>query len=286
MPGSADTPLRTRQLDRAMVFEKGQNRRGLAHDLPRSPWPVAWRSPCTRSRGQAARSPSRPSRERSIPRTAPLPRCVLLEPHGTPRPARRPPMPRPTARESMHQDTRSLREAVGSSIGRFCGQTRAGPRFARRWGGSESDRGGVSVPGPSPFEVGDGPRSPASAAGIASCRCRQSASTSASSSAIPAPSAMFGEVACAASPTSITRPFTQESSATSSIVERCRSRWSGTASSRPSTGSAKPEKNRPRSSSPLLPRGATPRRSSSRRGRVRSEASERPCDGPASPSTS
>ena len=55
--------------------------------------------------GKQPAHPSRPSHERSIPRTAPLPRCVLFEPHGTPRPARRPPMPRPTARESMHQDT-------------------------------------------------------------------------------------------------------------------------------------------------------------------------------------
>ena len=37
---SAGAPPRTRQLDRAMVFEKGHNRRRFTHDLPRSPWPV------------------------------------------------------------------------------------------------------------------------------------------------------------------------------------------------------------------------------------------------------
>ena len=72
-----------------------------------------------------------------------------------------------------------------------------------------------------------GPRAPAGLVrrqrlGIGVISARHSASTSASSSAIAAPSAMFGEVACAASPTSTTCPRTERRGRPPRSVRRAR----------------------------------------------------------------
>ena len=73
---------------------------------------------------------------------------------------------------------------------------------------------------------------------------RLSASTIASSSAMAAPSAMLGDVACAASPMSSTGPRDQDASSTSSMGPSCSAAApledSSSRSSRPGTGSAYP----------------------------------------------
>jgi hypothetical protein len=109
---------------------------------------------------------------------------------------------------------------------------------------------------------------------------RQSVSTSASSSAIAAPWAMFGEVACAASPISTTRSRAQRSRATSSIVETCMSAAASSASSSVAAGSAN-SANSSSSRSGGRARvcrepGSRQRRSSSARSRRRLGSSETP----------
>jgi hypothetical protein len=83
----SDPFLHRRPRRRAMVLEKGQFRRRFAHDLPWSPWPVPCRSPCTRSRGRAARSQSGRRRKAIHPqRRFPLSVLAVSSPHRSPAP--------------------------------------------------------------------------------------------------------------------------------------------------------------------------------------------------------
>ena len=142
---------------------------------------------------------------------------------------------------------RRARAAGGSWRGRCVGPIGAGPGCERRLAGFGCDLGGGSGWRPSVCGGGVEPGRSPSPVRCRVSEARHSASTRPSSRAIAAPSAMFGETACAASPMSSTDPRDHPSRVTSSIGATCTAPSGPRESSIAGTGAANPPEARPAS---------------------------------------
>ena len=135
-------PLRTCHLDRAMVFEKGHDRRRSAHDLPLSPWPVPAGLPARGREGEQSGHPAARGRARSIPPTATPPSCLLFEGDAVQRGARRAlgvVQPPSGVRRGVHRLRRAQRHAARPAHGQD--RERAGVRRQGHRAGDRSARG-------------------------------------------------------------------------------------------------------------------------------------------------